>query len=100
MVERVAHTSIQVQRRYSDIPCAMALRLIRARPGETGLCCHRLRKDAFASCERTPTTGASGPHDFTVHSGAFVSCAAAATASHRNTRDDRVAPLNRMRWRY
>ena len=29
-----AHTSIQVQRRTSDIPCAMALRVIRALPGE------------------------------------------------------------------
>ena len=29
-----AHTSIQVQRRHSGLPCAMALRLIRARPGD------------------------------------------------------------------
>src|ERR1700738_3539972 len=29
-----AHTSIQVQRRASDIPCAMALRLIRALLGD------------------------------------------------------------------
>jgi hypothetical protein len=42
--------------------------------------------------ERTPTTGASGPHDFTVRPGTFVSCATAATASHRNVRDDRERP--------
>src|SRR5882757_11088070 len=61
----------------------MALRLIRARPGETRLHCHRLRRDACASRDETPAIGASGPHDFTVRCGTFVSCTAAATASHR-----------------
>jgi hypothetical protein len=60
------------------------LRLIRALPGETRLACHRLRKDAFASCEETPTIGASGLHDFTVRylprSSVVTS---ASTASHR-----------------
>jgi hypothetical protein len=32
--QKEAHTSIQVQRRHSGIPCAMALRLIRALPGD------------------------------------------------------------------
>jgi hypothetical protein len=45
----------------------------------------------------TPAVRASGLHDFAVRTGTFVSCAGAATASHRNTRDDREAPLNRMR---
>ena len=31
------------------LPCAMVLRLIRGLPGETGLCCHRHRRDAEAS---------------------------------------------------
>src|ERR1700730_11592184 len=31
------HTSIQVQRRQSDIPCAMALRLISRSPRRSGL---------------------------------------------------------------
>src|SRR5688572_11885903 len=58
-----AHTSIQVQRRTSDIPCAMALRLIRALPGE-------LRSVATVACEPVRKLGASlaapGPHDFAV----------------------------------
>ena len=33
-----AHTSIQVQRRQSDIPCAMALRLMPRSPRRIGLC--------------------------------------------------------------
>ncbi len=61
-----AHTSIQVQRRTSDIPCAMALRLIRALPGE-------LRSVATVACERVRKLGASlaapGPHDFAVRFG-------------------------------
>jgi hypothetical protein len=32
-----AHTSIQVQRKHSGLPCAMALRLIRALPGDLDL---------------------------------------------------------------
>jgi DNA-binding transcriptional LysR family regulator len=32
--------------RHSGIPCAMALRLMRAHPGETGLFCHRARQAA------------------------------------------------------
>ena len=60
------------------------LRLIRALPGETWLDCHRLRKDAFALlCDETPTTGASGPHDFTVRYLPRSSVAtSASTASH------------------
>ena len=51
------------QRRTSDIPCAMALRLIRTLPGE-------LRSVATVACERVRKLGASlaapGPHDFAV----------------------------------
>jgi hypothetical protein len=36
-VQKKAHTSIQVQRRHSDIPCAMVLRLISCSPRRTGL---------------------------------------------------------------
>src|SRR3954467_9670046 len=39
-----AHTSIQVQRRHSGIPCAMALRLIRALPGDEFPFCHRRQR--------------------------------------------------------
>jgi hypothetical protein len=75
MCKKKAHTSIQVQRRQSDIPCAMALRLTSRSPRRIGLCClRRLRiTDSSApgradlpSADLTPTTEASGPHDFTV----------------------------------
>jgi hypothetical protein len=70
-----AHTSIQVQRRQSDIPCAMALRLTSRSPRRIGLCCLRRLRIAgssapgradLPSADLTPTTEASGPHDFTV----------------------------------
>jgi len=65
------------QRRRSDIPCAMALRLTSRSPRRSGLF------DTVASRnlapwpgrarappqDLTPTTEASGPHDFTVRSG-------------------------------
>jgi hypothetical protein len=69
------HTSIQVQRRHSGIPCAMALRLTSRSPRRIGLCCLRRLRIAgssapgradLPSADLTPTTEASGPHDFTV----------------------------------
>jgi hypothetical protein len=81
--KKKAHTSIQVQRRTSDIPCAMALRLIRALPGE-------LRSVATVARERVHKLGASlaapGPHDFAVRSGTARHDALASTASHPNVR--------------
>jgi hypothetical protein len=50
---------------HSDIPCAMALRLISGRPGDR-LSCHHHQRDAFASHELDASTGASDPHDFAV----------------------------------
>ena len=50
-VRKKTHTSIQVQRRHSGIPCAMALRLIARSPRRIGLCCLR----------RLRITGASAP---------------------------------------
>src|ERR1700694_5198912 len=41
------HTSIQVQRKHSGLPRAMALRLIRDRPGDR-LSCHHHRQEALA----------------------------------------------------
>jgi hypothetical protein len=69
------HTSIQVQRRHSGIPCAMVLRLTARSPRRIGLCCLRRLRIAgssapgradLPSADLTPTTEASGPHDFTV----------------------------------
>ena len=53
------HTSIQVQRRQSGIPCAMALRLISCSPRRIGLSCHRrLRKGLIGPgrADRPPPT--------------------------------------------
>src|ERR1700704_5791075 len=69
------HTSIQVQRRQSDIPCAMALRLTSCSPRRSGLFDTVVSRDMArwpgrASAppqDLTPTIEASGPHDFTVH---------------------------------
>ena len=57
------HTSIQVQRRQSGLPCAMALRLISCSPRRPGLFAtvtNELLRQLDAS------VGASGPHDFAV----------------------------------
>jgi hypothetical protein len=43
---RKTHTSIQVQRKQSGLPCAMVYGLYRALPGETGLVCHRHPQEA------------------------------------------------------
>jgi hypothetical protein len=42
--QRNAHTSIQVQRRQSGIPCAMALRLMPCSPRRRILFCHRRQR--------------------------------------------------------
>jgi hypothetical protein len=77
-VREKAHTSRQVQRRHSGIPCAMALRLIPRSPRRIGLCClRRLRMTGVSRpvgptrlfADLTPTTEVSGPHGFTVRVG-------------------------------
>ena len=66
------------QRRTSDIPCAMALRLIRAHPGDLALLSPSPRGTWHVSPvglsapphDMTPTLRLSGPHDFAVRFGA------------------------------
>ena len=48
----------------SDIPCAMALRLISCSPRSGRARCHRRRRNCFHQLDAS--IGASGPHDFTV----------------------------------
>ena len=48
----------------SDIPCAMALRLISCSPRSGRARCHRRRRNCFHRLDAS--IGASGPHDFTV----------------------------------
>jgi hypothetical protein len=68
------HTSIQVQRKHSGLPCAMALRIIRAHPGDPAFLPPSPREHGWpapgraglASARLDANPEASGPHDFTV----------------------------------
>src|SRR5947209_19064271 len=84
-------TSIQVQRRTSGLPCAMALR-IRDRPGDR-LSCHHRRLEVFTSRQLDASTGASDPNDFAVRNSALVFRAIASTASLRTSVTIVSAPL-------
>ncbi len=93
---RVESTGVgpQVRPGNPGVPRADGLRLIRALPGETWLCCHRPRKRNCV-CAKTPATRASGLHDFAVRDAACSSRAPlASTASRLNVRDDRDTPLS------
>ena len=77
-VRKKTHTSIQVQRRHSGIPCAMALRLTSRSPRRIGLCCLRRLRIAGSSAPGRADSPfrrldanheAPGPHDFTVRFG-------------------------------
>jgi hypothetical protein len=50
----------------SGLPCAMALRLIRDRPGDPAFCDTIALKAALAAFELDACIGASDPHDFAV----------------------------------
>ena len=93
--QKNAHTSIQVQRRASGLPCAVGYGLLRALPGER-LSCHR-HPQKLASANLTP---APRRQDHTTSPSAkatFVFVTSASTASHRNVRDDRDPPLSWVR---
>jgi hypothetical protein len=88
------HTSIQVQRRQSGLPCAMVYGLFRALPGETRACLSPSPSRSVLLANLTPAIGASGPHDFTVRERLRSSFASStSTASRRACRDVRNAPL-------
>ena len=86
------------QRRTSDIPCAMALRLIRGLPGEPMLCCHRRPSEALASLALDASIGASGPHDFAVRFRAYRQGASASTATRPTFVTMADAPLSGTGW--
>jgi hypothetical protein len=88
------HMSIQVQLATPGLPCAMALRLIRGRPGDR-LSCHRHPADCSAKLDAS--TGTSGPHDFTVrNSSVRLRCSRVHRISP-HVRDDRERPSHRGR---
>ena len=80
--QKKAHTSIQVQRRQSGLPCAVVYGLLRALPGDR-LSCHR----HFAGLIPRNLAPAPGRQDHTTSPSAshlaFVFASAASTASHR-----------------
>ena len=53
---KMLHMSIQVWRNHTGLPCAMALRLIRDRPGDR-LSCHHPRARLLPRHELTPAPG-------------------------------------------
>jgi hypothetical protein len=88
------HTSIQVQRKHSGLPCAMVLRLISCSPWRPAFLSPSPRRKS--STRLDASIGAPGPHDFAVR---FTRCSSKA---HRrpphpapNVRDDRETPLIR-----
>ena len=81
----------------------MALRLIRVRPGDR-LSCHRHPWEALLPLRLDASTGASGPHDFTVRSGIVRPHIAArntiaSTATSPNVCDDGRRPSGGKGWR-
>ena len=65
---------------HTGLPCATALRLIRVRPGDR-LSCHRHPWEALLPLRLDASTGASGPHDFTVRLASSVRTLLRATPS-------------------
>ena len=75
------HASIQVQRRQSDLPCAMVLTVSFELSPVTGLFV-TVAPEKFASRELDASVGASRPHDFAIRTGAVrLARASASTAS-------------------
>src|SRR4029077_17040739 len=86
-----AHTSIQVQRKHSGLPCAMALRPYFVLPGER-LCCHR-HTQKLASAYLTPAPRRQDHTTSPYASGAFVLRASRVHHIPPRVRDDRDTPL-------
>jgi hypothetical protein len=63
--EEICTRAYRFSGEHSGLPCAMALRLIRFRPGDR-LSCHHHPLEALASHELDASTGASDPNDFAV----------------------------------
>jgi hypothetical protein len=74
IARKKAHTSIQVQRRQSGIPCAMVLRLMPCSPRRSGffgtvalrILARPPGRARAPPQDLTPTSEASGPHGFAV----------------------------------
>ena len=78
-VVEMLHMSIQVQRRTPGLPCAMALRLIRFRPGDR-LSCHHHHWKLSLTSDLTPAPGRRTQTISPYASAALVSRCLASTA--------------------
>ena len=93
------HTSIQVQRRTPGLPCAMALRLIRDRPGDPAFC------DTIAGLRLSPLanlTPASGRRTQTISPYARTALVSRSLRVHRSLSlvcDDGRRPSGGTGWR-
>src|SRR6202035_2255893 len=85
---RKTHTSIQVQRRQSGLPCAMVLTVSFVLSPVTGLFCHRHFADHLRKAERQRRGARTTRLRRRLESRSSV-VTPASTASHRNVRDDR-----------
>src|SRR6201747_929462 len=86
-------TSIQVQRRASGLPCAMALRLIRDRPGDPAFCDTIALRQRWRPSNLTPASGRRTQTISPYASVALVSRGPASTTSHRAFVTIASAPL-------
>jgi hypothetical protein len=75
----------------SDIPCAMALRLISCSPRSGRARCHRRRWNCFRRLDAS--IGASGPHDFAVRISTVRQRRIGVHRIPPRVRDDRETPL-------
>ena len=90
--ERKTHTSIQVQRKQSGLPCAMVLTVSFVLSSVTGFLA-TVASEKLASQKLDASIGASEPHDFAVR---FSAVRQRRLCVHRiplHVRDDRETPL-------
>ncbi len=85
------------QRRQSDIPCAMALRLISALPGDR-LFCHRRSSRSLLLENLTPAPGRQDHTTSPYASVPFVKSTSASTATRPTFATMANAPLSRTGW--
>src|ERR1700682_4273078 len=92
-MHKKTHTSIQVQRRQSGLPCAMGYGLLRALPGERAF----LPPSSLRNLFLKNLTPASGCQDHTASPSARVTLVSRNFRVHRippRVRDDREPPLS------
>ena len=95
MCTKSAHTSIQVQRRASGLPCAMALRLITCSPRRTALLPPLRPEKQLPPGALTPAPRRQDHTSSPYASAPLVIGTSASTASPSHDRDDRDRPSGR-----